>query len=70
LHLDKDRIKESLTEQEIHTILKDLGSKDPLLGNQYQTVCHGGHKHKLFTTMIQKVFIVIQTAQKTWIYLK
>jgi hypothetical protein len=48
LHLDKDRIKESLTEQEIHTILKDLGSKDPLMGNQYQTVCHGGHKHKLY----------------------
>jgi hypothetical protein len=48
LHLDKDRIKESLTEQEIHTILKDLGSKDPLMGNQFQTVCHGGHKHKLY----------------------
>jgi hypothetical protein len=48
LHLDKDRIKESLTEQEIHIILKDLGSKDPQMGNQYQTVCHGGHKHKLY----------------------
>jgi hypothetical protein len=48
LHLDKDRIKNSLTEEEIHKILKDLGSKDPIMGNQYQTVCHGGHKHKLY----------------------
>jgi hypothetical protein len=48
LHLDKDKIKESLTEEEIYKILKDLGSKDPLMGNQYTTVCHGGHKHKLF----------------------
>lgn len=48
MQLDKDKIKESLTEDEIHTILKDLGSKDPLQGNQFQTVCHGGHKHKLY----------------------
>jgi DNA primase len=48
LQLDKDRIKNSLTEEEIHKILKDLGSKDPIMGNQYQTVCHSGHKHKLY----------------------
>jgi hypothetical protein len=48
LQLDKDKIKDSLTEEEIHKILKDLGSKDPILGNQYTTVCHGGHKHKLY----------------------
>lgn len=48
MQLDKDRIKESLTEDEIHKILNDLGSKDPIMGNQYQTVCHGGHKHKLY----------------------
>jgi hypothetical protein len=48
LQLDKDKIKESLTEEEIHKILKELGSKDPIQGNQYQTVCHGGHKHKLY----------------------
>jgi hypothetical protein len=48
LQLDKDRIKESLTEEEIHKILNDLGSKDPIMGNQFQTVCHGGHKHKLY----------------------
>jgi hypothetical protein len=48
LQLDKDKIKESLTEEEIHKILKELGSKDPIQGNQYQTVCHGWHKHKLY----------------------
>ncbi|MCP1159292.1 hypothetical protein [Bacillus infantis] len=48
MQFDKDRIKESLTEEEIHKILRDLGSKDPLQGNQFQTVCHGGHKHKLY----------------------
>lgn len=48
MQLDKDRIKNDLTEEEIHMILKDLGSKDPIMGNQYQTVCHGGHKHKLY----------------------
>lgn len=48
MQLDKDRIKDSLTEQEIHKILKDLGSKDPIQGNQYQTICHGGHKYKLY----------------------
>lgn len=48
MYLDKDKIKNSLTEEEIHKILKDLGSKDPIMGNQYTTVCHGGHKHKLY----------------------
>lgn len=48
LQLDKDKIKDSLTEEEIHKVLKDLGSKDPIMGNQYTTVCHGGHKHKLY----------------------
>lgn len=56
MHLDKDKIKNSLTEAEIHKILKDLGSKDPLLGNQYQTVCHGGHKHKLYYYHDSKTF--------------
>jgi hypothetical protein len=56
LQLDKDLIKNSLTEEEIHKILKDLGSKDPLMGNQYQTVCHGGHKHKLYYYHDTKAF--------------
>jgi hypothetical protein len=56
LQLDKDKIKESLTEIDIHKILKDLGSKDPIQGNQYQTVCHGGHKHKLYYYHDSKTF--------------
>lgn len=48
MQLDKDRIKDSLSESDIHKVLRDLGSKDPFQGNQYQTVCHGGHKHKLY----------------------
>lgn len=48
MHLDADKIKLSLTEEEINLILNNLGSKNPLQGNQYQTVCHGGHKHKLY----------------------
>lgn len=56
MQLDKDRIKDSLSEEEIHSILKDLGSKDPLQGNQFQTVCHGGHKHKLYYYHDSKTF--------------
>ncbi|PAD70575.1 hypothetical protein CHH83_01875 [Bacillus sp. 7586-K] len=56
MQLDKDRIKESLTIEDIHKILKDLGSKEPLQGNQYQTVCHGGHKHKLYYYDDSKLF--------------
>lgn len=56
MQLDKDKIKESLTEDEIHSILRDLGSKDPLMGNQFQTVCHGGHKHKLYYYHDSKTF--------------
>lgn len=48
MRLDKEKIRESLTPDDIKLILKDLGSKDPLYGNQYQTVCHGGEKHKLY----------------------
>jgi len=54
--LDKDKIKESLTPQEIKEILNDLGSKDPIQGNQYQTVCHGGNKHKLYYYDESKMF--------------
>lgn len=46
--LDKDRIKESLSNDDIKLIMSDLGSNSPLYGNQYQTVCHGGEKHKLY----------------------
>lgn len=50
--LDKDKIKESLTIKDIELILTELGSQPPKYdrhGNPiFQTVCHGGHKHKLY----------------------
>jgi hypothetical protein len=51
LPYDKDRIKEELTLAEIKSIMQDLGSEAPkIIGNMlaFQTICHGGHKHKLF----------------------
>lgn len=50
--LDKDAIKESLTENDIKLIMQDLGSANPKKDNQgnliFTTVCHGGKKHKLY----------------------
>lgn len=52
MQLDKDKIKESLTEEDIEKILMDLGSERPhsdRKGNAiFTTVCHGGHNHKLY----------------------
>lgn len=52
MQLDKDRIKNSLTEEDIHMILKDLGSDEPrkdMNGNLiFSTVCHHGNSHKLY----------------------
>ncbi|MEM4994815.1 hypothetical protein WKH56_19835 [Priestia sp. SB1] len=46
--LDKDKIKESLTEADIKLILADLGSDLKLADKMiFQTVCHHGSKHKL-----------------------
>lgn len=48
---DKDKIKKELTVDDIDLILQDLGSdKHKNSGDAitFQTVCHGGHKHKLF----------------------
>ena len=56
MHLDKDRIKDNLSNEDIHKILKDLGSKDPIQGNQYQTLCHGRNKHKLYYYDESKMF--------------
>lgn len=43
-YLDKDKIKESLTSEDINTILLDLGSGEPQYDNQnrpkFTTVCH------------------------------
>lgn len=50
--LDKDKIKESLTKDEIIMLITDLGSNYPKQdsnGNlMFQTVCHCGDKHKLY----------------------
>lgn len=58
--LDKEKIKQSLTTEDIHLILKDLGSKEPLLDREgnpiFSTVCHGGHKNKLYYYNDSKMF--------------
>lgn len=58
--LDKDKIKQSLTIEDINLILSDLGSSHPIgdgKGNYiYQTVCHGGHKQKLYYYSDTKFF--------------
>lgn len=54
MRYDKEQIKNSLTIDDIHKILKELGSSEPKYdkdGNPvYQTVCHNhsGGKHKLY----------------------
>lgn len=48
---DKDKIKESLTLDQICDILVDLGSNPPHKvkdGYAFQTICHGGDSHKLY----------------------
>lgn len=60
LRLDKDQIKDILTLDDIRKILDDLGSKEPKEdtdGNLiFQTVCHGGTKHKLYYYKDSKTF--------------
>lgn len=50
--LDKDLIKESLSLDDIRTILRDLGSEEPILDDKgnliAQTICHHGSKFKLY----------------------
>lgn len=52
-NLDKDAIKNSLTKDEVSIILDHLGSDSPQEdrnGNHiYQTVCHSGSNHKLYS---------------------
>jgi hypothetical protein len=59
LAYDKERIKNELTIADIDVILQDLGSdKHKKSGSSiaYQTVCHGGHKHKLYYDNERKIF--------------
>ena len=59
-YLDKDKIKKSLSIEDIKTILADLGSDDPITSNTnelcFQTVCHGGDSHKLYYYPESQVF--------------
>lgn len=59
-YLDKDRIKQSLSIDDIKTILADLGSDDPIETGKhelcFQTVCHGGNSHKLYYYPDSKMF--------------
>lgn len=58
--IDKDKLKNSLTEDDIRKILKDLGSAEPKKDNQnnliFTTVCHGGDSHKLYYYIDTKSF--------------
>ena len=51
-YLDKDKILENLTKNDVIKILTDLGSAAPKHDSQgaliFQTVCHGGDSYKLY----------------------
>lgn len=71
MRLDKDRIKESLNDSDIETILKDLGSaaskSDPNgKYKAYQTVCHCGSKHKLYYYKDSKMFHCYTDCQESF----
>lgn len=57
---DKEKIKQTLTVEDITKILIDLGSKEPIYQNKneiyFTTVCHGGEKHKLCYYVQSKMF--------------
>lgn len=58
--LDKEKIKQELDEQDIRLLLKDLGSEEPTRDRDnnliFTTICHGGHKHKLYYYNDRKIF--------------
>lgn len=58
--LDKDLIKLSLTMEDIHKVLLDLGSDEPKHDKEgnpiYTTICHSGHSHKLYYYHENKMF--------------
>lgn len=71
MKLDKDKIRESLTESDIKLILRDLGSAEPKKTNgkkelHFQTVCHGGHKHKLYYYPDSKSFRCYTDCQESF----
>ena len=68
--LDKEKIKQSLTEEDIRLILKDLGSAEPKNDKQgnllFETVCHGGDSHKLYYHPEGKTFHCYTHCQETF----
>lgn len=60
MKLDKDRIKQDLSESDIHKILIDLGSEEPRRDKEgnpiFTTICHEGHSHKLYYYQDSKMF--------------
>lgn len=52
MRYDKDKLRESLSVDDIKVILSDLGSSEPQEDNNgnpmFQTVCHSGGSHKLY----------------------
>lgn len=70
MRLDKNAIKNNLDEQDIKLILSDLGSSSPKNDSQgnhlYQTVCHSGHKHKLYYYPEDKTFRCYTDCQESF----
>lgn len=60
LRLDKDKIKNSLTVEDVTKIMLDLGSDEPKTDSKgnpiYTTICHGGNNHKLYYYKDSKSF--------------
>lgn len=60
MKLDKDRIKNDLSKDDIHKILIDLGSAEPKQDKEgnpiFTTICHSGHSHKLYYYEETKMF--------------
>lgn len=58
--IDKDKVKEELTNEQIIIILESLGSKDYKIDTQnhlmFPTICHGGNSHKLYYYESSKSF--------------
>ena len=48
--MDANTLKKQLSENDLLSILEHIGAEPYLEGNAIvcRTVCHGGHKHKLY----------------------
>ncbi|MGG3890232.1 hypothetical protein [Metabacillus fastidiosus] len=68
MRLDKDKIKESLSLEDIHKILLDLGSEQPREDKEgnpiFSTICHNGNSHKLYYYSESKQFHCYSGCQK------